>query len=262
MRPPDASQRTTEELIRDLRRSGDEALRREAICRHKGLVERLAAKFVRPGTAREDLTQTAWIGLIGAVDRFDSDRKTLFTTYATQCIVGVIKRYFRDLSWGLKVPRPLQEIAVALSRRQEQLLERLGRLPTMSDMAESFGVSEERLAEAMEVRHRCELLPLDEPSEEGQEGGRRPLSETVGSPDARIHDIVAHAPLHAALKQLDPRDRFILERRFYKDRSQVQIAAELNLSQRQVSRLERAALRQLHRTMIAEEAAAAASARE
>lgn len=248
----------TEALIEELKRSHDEGLRAEIIERHEPLVRSLAHKFVRPGVAIEDLMQTAWIALIRALDRFDPAHETKFSTYATHCMVGEIKRYFRDRTWGLKVPRFLQEIASGLHRMEDQLLRQLGREPTMSEMAAAFGVSEEHLAEAMELQRNYQMSALEDRFE-GEEGGDGlAVGDTIGSEDPRLLAIVENAALETALAGLDTRDRFILRRRFYEGCSQQEVAQELGLSQMHISRLERSALRRLRSILLERDLPAAA----
>jgi RNA polymerase sigma-B factor len=249
-------ERSTEALIAELRRSGDAALRSHIIERHRSLVENLARKFVRAGVQWEDLVQAAWIALIRALDRYDPGHEARFSTYATHCIVGEIKRYFRDRTWGIKAPRYLQETAVNLNRMQDQLLRRLGREPTVAEMAAAFGLTEEELAQAMELQQSYHLPALEdrfEPSE-GSEG--LTLTEAIGDEDPKLKTLVEHAPLHCALQRLGEREQRILRRRFYDSYTQQEVAAELGLSQMHVSRLERNALRQLREHLAAELAAA------
>jgi RNA polymerase sigma-B factor len=237
----------TEGLIAELKRTGDERLRAQIIERHTPLVRALSHKFARLGVAEEDLRQIAWVALIEALDRFDPMREARFVTYATHWIAGTIKRYFRDRTWGMRVPRRLQEIARSLPSVRNKLAQQLGREPTMAEMAAAFGTNEETLAEAMELQRDYQLVPL-----EGDEGAA--AGDQLGREDARLRAIIEHAPLHAALAQLGTREQLILRRRFYEGYSQAEIAAELGVSQMHVSRLERGALRQLLR-MLRENAA-------
>jgi len=237
--------RDTEALIAELARTHDDALRQEIIERHEPLVRSLAHKFVRAGVQVDDLIQTAWIALIRALDRYDPSHETKFSTYAIHCMVGEIKRYFRDRTWGMKVPRCLQEIASGLNRMEDRLLRQLGREPTMREMAEAFGVSEEDLAEAMELQRNYQMPALEDRFE-GEDGGDGlAVGDTVGSEDPNLTALIENASLHEALQQLAERDRFILRRRFYEGYSQQEVASELGLSQMHISRLERAALRRL-----------------
>jgi RNA polymerase sigma-B factor len=250
--------RDTEELIAELARTQDESLRGEIIERHEPLVRSLAHKFVRAGVQVDDLIQTAWIALIRALDRYDPSHETKFSTYAIHCMVGEIKRYFRDRTWGMKVPRFLQEIASGLNRMEDQLLRELGREPTMAEMAASFGVTEEDLAEAMELQRNYQMPALEDrfEGEEGSDG--LAVGDTVGSEDPHLTALIENASLQSALARLERRDQFILRRRFYEGFSQQEVASELGLSQMHISRLERAALRRLRASLCAEEAPAPA----
>jgi len=248
----------TEALIAELVKTGDQELRQQIIERHEPLVRSLAHKFVRPGVSVDDLIQTAWIALIRALDRFDPAHETKFSTYATHCMVGEIKRYFRDRTWGMKVPRYLQEIASSLNRMEDQLLRQLGREPTMAEMAQAFGVSDEHLAEAMELQRNYQMSALEDRFE-GEEGGDGlAVGDTVGEEDSRIQAIVENAALNSALSGLEARDRFIIQRRFYEGCSQQEVASEFGLSQMHISRLERAALRRLRAWLMGSELPAAA----
>ncbi|MFN3648518.1 MAG: SigB/SigF/SigG family RNA polymerase sigma factor [Armatimonadota bacterium] len=243
-RGTDSDRRSTEELIAELRRTGDPHLRDQVIERHDGLVRAIASKFARPGASAEDLAQAGWIALIRALDRFDPERQTKFSTYATHCVVGEIKRYFRDRTWGMRVPRSLQEVAANLNRMHDDLIVTLGREPTMAEMAEGFGITEEFLAEAMEVGRNYLMRGLHERyGEDGDEG--MAVADRVGHEDHDMEAVIEFAPLQEALEQLEPRDRYIIERRFYGGCSQQQVAEELELSQMHISRLERRALRRM-----------------
>ena len=118
---------TTEELVALYARTRDERIRTAVIERHDALVHSVAHKFARPGVPVEDLVQSAWIAVIGAVERYDPSHGTKFSTYAVHCMVGEIKRYFRDRTWAVKVPRYLQEIAANLHRMEDELFRKLQR---------------------------------------------------------------------------------------------------------------------------------------
>lgn len=241
--PP--SKLSTEALIRRYRETGDSALRDQIIEKHDALVHSLAHKFARPGVPADDLVQSAWIALIGALDRFDPSHQTKFSTYAVHCMVGEIKRYFRDRTWGVRVPRYLQEIAANLSRIEDRLFRKLQRSPTVSEMAAEFDISEEDLLRAVELQRAYAPQRLDE-RREGKDGGESlSLSDVVGQCDEEIEAVVEHAPLREALTRLDGRKQLIIQRRFFEGCSQQEVASELGLSQMHISRLERSALREL-----------------
>lgn len=241
--------RSTEELIAQLVRSGSSELRATIIERHASLVQTLARKFTRPGVATEDLVQTGWIAVIGALDRFAPGHETKFRTYVVHCIVGELKRYFRDRTWAIKVPRLLQEIGASLPRTHEALVHQLRREPTMGEMAAALGIDEETLAQAMDLHSSYRLPSLDDRTATSAGGESQSIADTVGRDDAAIETMVENSPLHQALAELDERHRLIVRRRFYEGCSQQEVADELHLSQMQISRLERTALKRLRRSM-------------
>ena len=128
---------------------------------HQNLVRFLAGKFANRGEPLEDLVQVGVIGLINAIDRFDPDRGTKFSTYATPTIVGEIRRHFRDKAWSLKVPRRLQELNLAANKAAEELSQRLGHPPTIQEIAEEVGATEEETLEAIELGNAYDTVSLD-----------------------------------------------------------------------------------------------------
>lgn len=227
--------------------TGSREAREEIILRHEGLVRALAHKFARPGAPVEDLIQTGWIGLIGAVERFDPSHATQFPTYAVTCITGEIKRFFRDRTWAFKVPRALQELAMRLERIRDEAQLRLQRPATIADMAETAGVTEEAILEAMEVARVYLTSSLDSPQESRNvEGGECAcLADSVGYRDPAIESAVEKAPMAAAMAELEERDQLVIRRRYFDEWSQERVGQELGVSQMQVSRLERRALKRL-----------------
>jgi len=236
---------STEQLIQSYVSSRDEALREQIIDRHRAMVSSYARKFVRPGVAVDDLIQTGWVAFIGALDRFDPDRGNRFSTYAVHCIVGELKRYLRDKSWGIHVPRHLQEIYGRLGRLREHLQVELGREPTVREMAVALGIGEELLLQAMDAGQAHTLRSLDEEVCNERSGDSVRVRDSVGAPDQRLEAIVEHAPLRQAVAQLDRRDREILRLRYFLGFTQAQVARVLRVSQMHVSRLERRILTRL-----------------
>ena len=141
---------------------------------HLPLVEHLARRFRNRGEPLDDLTQVATIGLIKSVDRFDLDRGVEFSTYATPTIVGEIKRHFRDKGWAVRVPRRLQELRLALTTATGELSQRHGRAPTVAELAEHLGITEEEVLEGLESANAYRTLSLDVPDTRRRvAGGRR-----------------------------------------------------------------------------------------
>lgn len=220
-------------------------LRDELVVSHLNLVRYLAVKFVNRGEALDDLIQVGTVGLLKAIDRFDTDRGVEFTTYATPTIVGEIKRYFRDKGWAVKVPRRLQELNLAVNRAVEKLAIKLGRSPIVSELAGHLGVSEDDILEAQELGQVYNLLSLDtELSGEGDKKSQT-LADYIGTTDSGLAVLEDKANLERAFEVLSGRERVILYLRFYESVSQTEIAKRLNVSQMHVSRLQQKALEKL-----------------
>jgi RNA polymerase sigma-B factor len=220
-------------------------LRNELVVAHLNLVRYLAVKFANRGEALDDLIQVGTVGLLKAIDRFDLERGVEFTTYATPTIVGEIKRYFRDKGWAVKVPRRLQELNLSVNRAIEKLTVKLGHSPTVTELAQHLGASEEDILEAQELGQAYNLLSLD--TELNGEGDKKSqtLADYVGQNDAGLELLEDRANLERAFQVLTGRERVILYLRFYESVSQTEIAKRLNVSQMHVSRLQQKALEKL-----------------
>lgn len=220
-------------------------IRDELVVAHLNLVRYLAVRFANRGEALDDLIQVGTVGLIKAIDRFDTHRGVEFTTYATPTIIGEIKRYFRDKGWAVKVPRRLQELNLAVNRAVESLSVELGRSATVRDLAERLGASDEEIIEAQELGQAYNLLSLD--SDLSIDGDKKTttLLDYLGQDDADLGLLEDKAGLERAFAVLDRRERIILYLRFYENLSQTEIAKRLNVSQMHVSRLQQRALDKL-----------------
>src|SRR5215469_10512684 len=154
-------------LFQRLRKTGDPAAREALILAHQSLAIYLARKFADRGEPLEDIIQVAQIGLLKAIDRYDTTRGIEFTTYATPTIVGEIKRHFRDKLWAIRVPRRLRELNYTLMRAIEELSQRLGRSPTIPEIAQFTKVDFEDVISALEVGRAYSLVSLDAESGDG-----------------------------------------------------------------------------------------------
>lgn len=223
----------TAELFARLRATGDETYRARLAELHMPLVEYLARRFADRGEPLDDLVQVGSIGLLKAIDRFDTDREVAFSTYATPTIVGEIKRHFRDRGWSVRVPRRLQELSLRLGKATTRLSQELGRSPTVDELAAALGVTPEEALEAYEAGLAYSTTSLDVRVND-EEGST--LGELMGGEDARLDTMEELASLAPAVAELDERERRILHLRFFKGLTQSQIAAEVGLSQMHVSR--------------------------
>ncbi|MER5886099.1 RNA polymerase sigma factor SigF [Streptomyces sp. NPDC001941] len=201
------------------------------------LVRYAAGRFRNRGTGEmEDIVQVGMIGLIKAIDRFELTREVEFTSFAIPCIVGEIKRFFRDTTWAVHVPRRLQEARVELVKATEELRSRLDRSPTVAELSELMSLPEEEVREAQLASNGYNSHSLDATLSVGTEG-ETALADFIGVDDhglELVEDFHALAPL---LAELDERTRKIIHWRFVEELTQAQIGERLGVSQMQVSRL-------------------------
>ncbi|MFD5813098.1 RNA polymerase sigma factor SigF [Streptomyces sp. NPDC127038] len=201
------------------------------------LVRFAAARFRSRGAEEmEDIVQVGTIGLIKAIDRFELTREVEFTSFAVPYIVGEIKRFFRDTSWAVHVPRRLQEARVQLAKATEELRSRLGRTPTVKELSQLMCLTEEEVNEARLASNGYNSSSLDAAIGTNDDG-ESALSDFIGTEDGAlelVEDFHALAPLIA---QLDRRERRIIHMRFVDELTQAQIGEHLGVSQMHVSRL-------------------------
>ncbi|MPZ26303.1 MAG: SigB/SigF/SigG family RNA polymerase sigma factor [Micromonosporaceae bacterium] len=211
------------------------AVRHQAIVAWLPLARDLAHRYAGRGEPLPDLVQTATVGLIKAIDRFDPQLGNDFPAFAVPTIVGEVKRYFRDQTWDLRVPRRLQELRRAVARSAETLTQRLGRPPTQAELAAELRLPEEQVREGIRVARAYAAASLDAPT--GPAGDQAVLGELLGAEDdglARAEERMVVAPAVAALPE---RSRRILALRFGGNLTQGQIAERIGISQMHVSRL-------------------------
>ncbi len=211
------------------------ALRARAIEAWLPLAQHLAHRYSGRGEPTDDLTQTAAIGLIKAIDKFDPDRGVDFAGYAIPTIIGELKRYFRDRTWDVRVPRRLQELRLAISEANNRLLQTLGRSPTVADIATYLKLTEEEILEGLEGARAYNAVSLSTPTGDGERATE--LGDTLGSEDVEFELVELRVALGPALATLDEREQRILTLRFYGNLTQAQIADQIGVSQMHVSRL-------------------------
>ncbi|MEZ0581180.1 RNA polymerase sigma factor SigF [Nocardioides sp. MH1] len=217
---------------------------------HLPLVEHCARRFRNRGEPYEDLVQVGTIGLIKAVDRFDTDRGVEFSTYATPTIIGEIKRYFRDKGWAIRVPRRLQELRMQISAATAELTQSLGRSPLPREIAESIGCTVEEIVEGLESSNAYATLSLDATDDsDGDSGGGQSMLDAIGIDDVALEHVEIRESVRPLLESLPPREKKILLLRFFKNMTQSQIAAEIGVSQMHVSRLLTRTLEQLRTSL-------------
>ena len=230
------------ELLRRYAETGDPALKEELVRRFLPLARSLALRYRGSSEDIEDLIQVASLGLVKALDGFDLERGRSFIAYAAPTILGELRRHFRDRVWEVRLPRGLQERTMAVSEAAGELSDELGATPTVSQIAERLDLDDEEVSEALQADEARRTLSLEVPrSREDAESAT--IVETLGETEPG-YDAV-EAQLAAEDAPLDERERRVLRLRFEEDLNQYEIGRRLGVSQMQVSRIMRRALRKL-----------------
>jgi len=252
LKPRDAAgARLVDGWLRRYAETRDPRLRERIVLAYLGMADRLAGRYrTSHGVTLDDLCQVARLGLIAAVDRYDPDRGTTsFVPYAAACVVGELKRYLRDTTWTVRVPRPLKERALAACRALDELAAQLGRAPTARELAERLGVSVEEAAEAIQVLSTRSQASLDQPLGGAEEATLGDLLRDTGHHE-ELEDLVL---LPQLVKGLPDRERQVLRQTYVDELSQSEIARTMGCSQMQVSRMLRRALDRLREGFFASE---------
>jgi len=233
------------ELFSRLRERGDSRAREHLVERYLPLARRLARRYQRADEPIEDLVQVASLGLLKAIDRFDSSRDVVFSSYAVPTILGELKRHFRDRTWSVRVPRDLQEFALRVDRTVTALSEGKHRSPSVGEIAKALNVSEEQVLEALEAAGAYRAGSLDAPRMTPGEETEETLGDVLGSEDEGFDRAEERATIEPLFTRISSRERLVLRLRFAEDLTQAEIGERIGVSQMQVSRLIRQALARL-----------------
>ena len=238
------AQETERQLLIRYHYEGNLAAREELAERFLPLARDLALRYTYTDEPFDDLLQVASLGLVKAIDRFDPERGTKFTSYAAPTILGELKRHFRDKGWALHVPRDLQERTLAVSRATERLSKELGRSPKVREVAAELSCSVEAVLEAQEAAASYEAASLDAPtSREDDEAAA--LIDMLGDEDPAYELVESRDAIANTWRALPEVERRVLELRFMHDLTQREIGERIGYSQMHVSRLLRRALTRL-----------------
>jgi RNA polymerase sigma-B factor len=244
---------TTRQLFERWQRDKDPRARECLVERYLPLANRLAARYRGlAGEPFDDLLQVASLGLLKALDRFDPDRGTAFSSYAVPTILGELKRYFRDTGWSAHVPRGAQELALKVQQAEQAVSSRLGRSPTAAELAQYMEVTVERVLDGLEAAAAHHAASLEEPHDE-LDGEPRSLREVLGGDDPRFEQIDAILTITSAARGLSERERRVLELRFDGELTQSEIAKRIGVSQMQISRILRDAVERVREHAVTED---------
>lgn len=220
------------------------ALREELVKRFMPLARRLARRYAGGAEPLDDLMQVASLGLVKAIDRYDPSRGTTFSTFAVPTILGELKRHFRDRGWSVRVPRGTQEQVLRVEKALGELPTRIGRDPTVKDIARRLEIGEEEVLDALHASRGHHAGSLDRPVSGEDEAGTT-LVDRIGGIDPGYDAVEYGAAIQPVLQETPERERRILHLRFVEDLTQSEIAKQVGVSQMQVSRLLRATIKRL-----------------
>jgi RNA polymerase sigma-B factor len=236
-------------LMLEYQRTREPRLREQLVTRYLPLARSLARRFASGGEPLEDLEQVAALALVKAVDGFDAERGTAFSSYAVPSIAGAIKRHFRDHGWSVRVPRELQERAMRVNQLEKELSGALGEAPTLAELAEATALGAEDVLEARVAYRALHASSLDAPTLDA-DGESRALIETMGDDDDGYSTVLDRSALDSLLRGLDERDRAIVELYFREELTQSEIGERLGYSQMHISRLLRRAVGELEKAAV------------
>jgi len=240
MTPPMRRPHEIRQSFMDYADSGDERLRNRLVEEHLGLAHQLARRFTNRGEPYDDLVQVASMALVKSVDRFEPDRGVEFSTFATRTIIGELKRHFRDKGWAIRAPRRIQELYLAVRPAIESLTQELGRPPTVVEIADTVGASEESVLEALEASQRYRTASIDAADRHDSSMALR-----LGQVDTGYSGTDDRMLLALSMADLPEREQMIIRLRFVDGLTQSEIAARVGISQMHVSRLLASSLAQL-----------------
>ena len=229
----------------DRAHKGDKGARDQLVLENMGLIWSIVRRFQGRGHEMEDLFQIGSIGLMKAIDKFDLSYDVRFSTYAVPMIMGEIKRFLRD-DGMIKVSRSLKESGAKMKQAREKLQTELGREPTLLELSEKTGMPREEIVMALEANGEVESIYKNTGSSEGKEIC---LADRLPQEKDSHEMLLNHMVLEQLLQELGETERHLIELRYFKERTQSQIAEEMGISQVQVSRMEKKILLEMRRKL-------------
>lgn len=227
----------------------DEENQTRLIKEFEDLVHSLARKFSKGKNNHEDLVQVGMIGLLAALQRYDAEYGRSFESFAIPTIIGEIKRYMRDKTWSVHVPRRIKELGPRIRKAIEELTTQLQRSPQVEEIALYLDVSEEEILETMEMGKSYQSLSVDSSIEADQEGSTITLLDLVGDDEDGFEQIDQQMLLQKAFQVLNEREQQIIQYTYFDNCSQKETGEALGISQMHVSRLQRRALQKLRQAI-------------
>ncbi|MFD2830713.1 RNA polymerase sigma factor SigB [Corticicoccus populi] len=237
-------------LIARFQNDQDTSAQEELIERYTKLIESLAYRYSKGQSHHEDLVQVGMLGLLGAIKRFDTSYKRRFEAFLVPTVVGEIKRYLRDKTWSVHVPRRIKEIGPKIKQVTDELTNQLERSPTINEIAGRLEVSEEEVLEVMEMSQSYNALSVDHSIEADKDGSTVTLLDVMGDSDDNYELAEKRLMLEKILPILSDREREIIQFTFMEGLSQKETGERIGLSQMHVSRLQRTAIKKLREAVL------------
>jgi len=249
---PDQAKNQVNEWIKAYQIHEDDEAQNNLVLHYKNLVESIARKYSKGKSFHEDIFQVGIIGLLGAIRRYDESYGKTFEAFAIPTIIGEIKRFLRDKTWSVHVPRRIKELGPKIKSSVEELTIKLQRSPQIHEIAEHLQVSEEGVLEAMEMGKSYQALSVDHSIEADADGSTVTLLDIVGNVDEGYERVNQRLVLDKVLHVLSDRERLIIQYTYLENMSQKEAGELLDISQMHVSRLQRRAIKKLREAIFTE----------
>ncbi|WP_419882739.1 RNA polymerase sigma factor SigB [Peribacillus sp. B-H-3] len=250
--PNPAVKEKVNEWIRAYQLTQDDEAQNQLVLHYQGLVETIARKYSKGKSFQEDISQVGMIGLLGAIRRYDESFGKSFEAFAVPTIIGEIKRFLRDKTWSVHVPRRIKELGPKIRVTVEELTTELHRSPKIEEIARHLDVPEEEILEAMEMGKSYQALSVDHSIEADSDGGTVTLLDIFGNVDEGFEKVNQRMVLEKVLHVLSEREKKIIQYTYLENLSQKEAGEKLGISQMHVSRLQRRAIKKLQEAINAE----------
>ncbi|WP_409296565.1 RNA polymerase sigma factor SigB [Peribacillus sp. SCS-26] len=249
---PNQAKEKVNNWIKQYQLHQDEEAQNSLVLHYQGLVETIARKYSKGKSYHEDIIQVGMIGLLGAIRRYDETFGKSFEAFAVPTIIGEIKRFLRDKTWSVHVPRRIKELGPKIKVTVEELTTELHRSPKIDEIASYLEVSEEEVLEAMEMGKSYQALSIDHSIEADSDGGTVTLLDIFGNVDEGFEKVNQRLVLERVLHVLTDREKKIIQYTYLENLSQKEAGEQLGISQMHVSRLQRRAIKKLQEAINAE----------
>lgn len=236
-----------EDLVLQYKAQPDEDLLNDIILNMEPLVRYWCQSQCYLPWEKEDMMQVARIAVLGALDRFDPDKGVRFKTFAYRTVSGKLMNYYRDNTWRITIPRKFREMSTHITRAQGEYFQEYGENPTTEEIAGIIGANVQEVSDALEAKQATQTASLS--IQENPDGTTNSLANYLGNEDANLEKVELTQDLQQAMVQLTDIERQVIYYRFMEDLTQTSIAEILGVSQMQISRLEKAALKKIRTHM-------------